>query len=922
MQKSSVTFLLLISISLISCSDDKDGNSVAPPSFKIDSSFSSAEDQPKTILVSLDYEPITGGNCNSISGLSLTSSDETIVKAANVVWSGTTPNCSLQIIPEKNRNGLVSLSINYSHNGNSASQVVTANFTAVKDLISIDISEHNNSTNTSMCIATEAGVNCTGHNRYYQLGNGTNTTSYSPTPIAGLLGKVIQIEMGHYSTCALIDDGNVWCAGSGSYGQLGHGSFTNSTSWVQVTKNSDSSNLTGITQIQSGYLVNCAVDGANEVWCWGYNALGGLGDSSTVNKNRAVKVLKDNGAGGTEVLNDVKSVSGGNLFSCAHRNDNTVWCWGYNTIGYLGNNNTTNTSHAVQVLVDDGAGGQVNLTDVRNLSSAPYSSCVTLNSGKAYCWGANSNGRLGTGLNANSYFAREVVKHDSSVFNNAVKIDAAFDHACIVDGDTKMWCWGSNQFGQLGSGTRSAPQNKAIAVKDPSGSGNDWLGVESIITGSFTTCAIKEDLLYCWGSSNQGMIVNSSIQQDSIIPLSSTYLNNIKSLARSSSNEYSYFQCAIKTDDTGECWGANPYGQLGDASTNSSARPVKIKEPNGSSNLTGITSLSSGTNHACAISSNQIYCWGGSTGGIRGDGTNSLNTSSVKVQKDGGADFSDASEIAAGSYHSCSIDTSGQLWCWGSNSFGQLGDLSSTARTRAVRVYKDDGAGGSSLFNNAIAITVGNYFSCAIDTSNQVWCWGRGYSGALGNNATANSSKAVKALKDNGAGGTTDFNDAVKITHTFIGACALTTSKTVWCWGYGSYGQNGNGSYTASNFAVNVIKDSDDTPLSNIEKIEGSQFTVCSVDSSNTVWCWGNNKRGQLGSALIVDYSTSKAIQQYKDLAKTQVIDDATDISTGAYHTCYLNNSGSASCWGFSPTGISGNSKFSGSALPIISDYN
>lgn len=909
------------SVLLVACGGSEK-NSPAAPSFTSKPSVNVNEDELKAVAVSITHEPITGGPCSSVSGLNAVSSDQNVIENSAFSWSGTVPNCSLNFTPKKDHSGTATVTISYN-TGTLYSHSIEITVLPQTDINSVDISEFNNGSVGNICVASTSGVYCSGQNRNGQVGDGTTTDRTAPTHASSLTGNFLQVETGQYTTCALRDDNTVWCTGSGTYGQLGDGSSSSvNTTWVQVTKNSDSSPLTNITQIAVGYLVVCAVDTSKDAWCWGYNATGSLGDGTNTQRHRAVQVLKDNGAGGTEPLTNVEKITGGDTFNCALRSDKTAWCWGANSFGYLGDNTTTSRNYAVQVLMDNGAGGTTNFVNVKDIASAQYFTCAVTEDGKAWCWGLNQFGRLGTGGFTSPRYATEVVKSDDSSFSNAVSVDVGNTHACLIDADKKGWCWGANELGQLGIGNHSAYVNKANAVKDPANSAADWTNIDKLVTGGFTTCAVSNDLLYCWGASGLGLIENSNVLKDSRIPVQSSQLTSISSLAKSNTNEFSNFSCAIKSDATGVCWGSNAYKQLGDNTGLSSASPVTIKDPTGSANLTGITDLSTATDHACAIAGGQGYCWGGSISGIRGDGSSVNAVHTVKVEKDAGGDLDNLVKIAAGPSHNCAIDNTGQVWCWGSNTFGQIGDLTTTIRRKAVAVQKDNGGGGSTAFNNASEIMVANYYSCAVDTSNQLWCWGRGATGGLSTNSTANSSKAIKALKDNGAGGTTDFNDAVALTHTLIGGCATTTSKGVWCWGYGSHGQIGNGSFSASLYAKQVTRDTDSAALADIEKLEGSNYQVCAVDGSNSLWCWGSNKRGHLSNNLLYDYASNRATQVSATADNATKVTDAIDVTVGTFHTCYLNSSNQVSCWGFGAAGVYGDGKYAGSASPILSDFH
>jgi len=162
-----------------------------------------------------------------------------------------------------------------------------------------------------------------GYNNRGQLGDGTTTSSSVPVPVVGLTGTFLAVSGGSEHSIALRDDGTVWAWGSNEYGQLGNGSFGDSTSPVQVT------GLSGVTAISAGYYATIALKGDGTVWAWGNNREGQLGIGSFTDRNTPVKV--------SGLSNVVAIDSGNGHHSLAVENDGSVWAWGDNTLGQIGN---------------------------------------------------------------------------------------------------------------------------------------------------------------------------------------------------------------------------------------------------------------------------------------------------------------------------------------------------------------------------------------------------------------------------------------------------------------------------------------------------------------------------------------------------------------------------------------------------------
>jgi alpha-tubulin suppressor-like RCC1 family protein len=233
----------------------------------------------------------------------------------------------------------------------------------------------------SCALTPVRAVKCWGGNSNGELGNGTTTNSATPVQVTGLTSGVQTISSGWSHSCAVTSVGAVQCWGDNDRFGLGDGTTTNSATPVQVVGLSS-----GVQAISTGWSHLCAVTSVGAVKCWGWNAIGQLGDGTTTDSATPVQVVG--------LTSGVQAISTGWSHSCALLADGSVKCWGGNSNGELGDGTTTNSATPVQV---------TGLTSgVQAISSGELHTCAAVADGAVKCWGYNGTGQLGDGTTTSS----------------------------------------------------------------------------------------------------------------------------------------------------------------------------------------------------------------------------------------------------------------------------------------------------------------------------------------------------------------------------------------------------------------------------------------------------------------------------------------------------------------------------------------
>ncbi|MCA0295792.1 MAG: hypothetical protein LCH96_10895 [Actinobacteria bacterium] len=356
--------------------------------------------------------------------------------------------------------------------------------------------------------------------------------------VAAATYKAATLSSGYMYSCAVTTKGKALCWGDNGYGQLGSGTSAPQSSPVGVSGLGSK-----VASISSGYTHTCAVTTKGKAYCWGYNALGTLGDNTTNNSATPVAVYG--------LDKNVRSISAGWTSTCAVTTAGRVRCWGDNSAGQLGDGTTTNSLKPVTVR---------GLTSgVKSVSVGLAYACALKNSGRVVCWGSNAYGELGD--NTSTDRLTPVLVYELS---GAKSVSIAFHHTCATRTNGKAVCWGYNTYGQLGDGT-TVSSSRPVVV-------SGFASKTSVVkTGEFGTCLIKTNgAAYCWGDNGWGQ-VGDKTTTNRLAPVKVHSLGSTKKISVGLVHT-----CAITSSKSVKCWGYNGFGQLGDGTATSSLAPVKV----------------------------------------------------------------------------------------------------------------------------------------------------------------------------------------------------------------------------------------------------------------------------------------------------------------------------------------------------------
>jgi len=358
-----------------------------------------------------------------------------------------------------------------------------------------------------------------------------------------------------------------------------------------------------------------------------------------------------------------------------------------------------------------------------------------------------------------------------------VQITTGGEHACAL-AHGRAWCWGRGTEGQLGDGvTTSTTSPVAVARR----------GLTRITAGGLHTCALgTTGVAFCWGDNTYGQLGDGTTTSAGVpVPVAGRHRFTAITAG-------GYYTCALDTTGRPWCWGEGGAGQLGDGATTSSDAPVAVSTAGVLAGKT-ITQITAGGGTACVLAAGRPYCWGdGSTGNL-GTGTTASSDVPVAVSTSGVLAGKTITQITAALFAECALDTAGHVYCWGDDTYGQLGDgLDYTQSDVPVA-----SAGGMTFSQ----ISGGGEVVCGLRGGHE-WCWGRDDSGQLGDGQTPDDSTTpVQAVTSGVLAG----QRLTAISPGDSATCTITAQARAFCWGENFTGELGDGTFTYSLVPVAVL---------------------------------------------------------------------------------------------------------------------
>ena len=531
------------------------------------------------------------------------------------------------------------------------------------------------------------------------------------------------------------------------------------------------------------------------------------------------------------------------------------------------------------------------------IASGGSHSCAVMKDATVRCWGNNNHGQLGDGSNIDRTSPVAVVG-----VTNAIQVTTGATHSCALLDDGSVKCWGNNDQFQVGDGagdprytdcaggsyrivlgrTDANPLDRRCAVTVP-----DVSSAIQVTAGDSHTCALINDgSVKCWGYNGSGQLGYSTWYRElgtrrtfHFPEVVSWGHANRDGCSRNGSRTGSYVGYAPSGgyDSNGQTSGgyyAHRYSDYEVYYYCDRTQPANVTV----SGVSSATQIAAGSNHTCALLNDQtVRCWGAGGNGQAGDGNRRSSADSVAA-----SGLSNAIQITAGAYHTCALLEDRSARCWGLNDSGQIGDATTTQRSTPVAV-----SGVSSIDQ----IVAGGNHTCALISGGTTKCWGLNSSGQVGDNTTTSRTSPTSVA---GITGVTQLAAGSAQT------CAATSDGSTKCWGSNSNGQLGFRPSRNASGAVRVHT------IATGSQIAAGDKHSCVLLTDSSVKCWGSNGYSQLGDGTTVNRGTPTPVGSL----------NATQVTAGGNHTCVLLSGGTAKCWGLNSTGELGDRTTTSRTVP------
>lgn len=710
-----------------------------------------------------------------------------------------------------------------------------------------------------------------------------------------ILGVWKAAAAGGNHTVAIRTNGTLWAWGRNADGQLGDGTNADSLTPVQVGIDRDWAMVVAGAR-HTLALKNGDVDALNRgrLYAWGANDVGQLG-AVTLDAFSNVPVEIPGGPW--------RMVSARGDHTVAVKTDGTLWAWGDNFYGQVGNGQSgTGIQQATptQLIVTDQSGAAIS---VETVAAGTFHTLAIADDGSLWAWGRNESGQLGDGT------AQRDVPTRIGIDTDWLAIDAGAAHSAGVRGDRlnraaggTLWAWGDNGSDQLGDSTGTASSSPFQVGADA-----DWANV---YLGEQHTMASKTDqTLWGWGHNMHGELGLG--QSGDTQPSEPTLLGG--AISQTWLVADSGFHHSVMLTADGHLWttGANLFGQIGDGTSASKAAPVRA---GGASTGWQGAKLAAGAAHNAAIkvvaqtgdqppiSYGTLWAWGNNAFGQLGDGTQADRDLPIQI----GADAT-WRQVAVGGLHTVGIKTDGTLWTWGDNSMGQLGVGSQTEWSATPTEVPKPSAS-----DPWVGVAAGAFHTVAITRNGNLWAWGANGNGQLGSIpspalAPPYPPEFLPVLINNPADPVAWINVTAGGDHTLAIKREFPAPGiaifTLWGWGDNFFGQVGDGSFTDRTEPTRITMDVSTATLTpDWQSLFAGGFHNLGLKGTGELWGWGDNFFGQVGAVAPAGQDTVGAPMR---------VDSATtwrSLSGGTAHSAGVKSNGTLWTWGSNEFGQLGDS--------------
>lgn len=675
-----------------------------------------------------------------------------------------------------------------------------------------------------------------GANALGQLGDGTFLNRLTPVT-SPTLANVVAIAAGLSHGVALKADGSVWAWGSNNNSNLGNLSVVGASNVPVPVANLGAGS--GVVALTAGANFTLALKSDGTVWGWGNNNNGQLGIGNTVAQPVPVAVK---GSGGAGVLSDVVAVAAppaaGGVFALARLADGTVWAWGNNASGQLGDGSIVTRMTPVQVKGIGGAGVLGAVVSVAAGGGANNLHALALQAdGTVVAWGSNANGQLGTANNTPSTVP--VVVTDLASGPAVTAVSAATGLSIALRSDGSVVAWGDNNSGQLGDGTYFGRPTPALVA-----GATEVQSMSAQILSNHSLAVRTDGRVLAWGNNDNGQLGTGNTSNQSL-PFVVPGLFDVTAAAVGASHSL-----VLKSDGSVWAWGDNTNGQLGIGTTFDQFNPVQVRT-SATTTLQGVTAITAAANISYALTfAGEVYAWGINTNGQLGTGTITNESFAVPVHGVGNVGFlGGMTAIAANGSAAYALRTDGAVFGWGLNAAGQVGDGTQIQRTTPVPVAGlGPGAG-------VVALTAIAGGGAVLKDDGSVLAWGLNGSGQVGDGTTTSRTAPVPVAAGSvialGGGGGVGQGQTLA-----VGSHGMLLS-----WGTNGSGQLGDGTL-AAHFVPKALG------MGNVVKAVGGSLHSLALDSDGHLFAWGANGSGQLGDGTVYTKNLTPAPVMFDDVTR------------------------------------------------------